>query len=171
MPPQRNQSAIPPQAVLCPAVPHPDEGLILDSDGVSAAHREGGISQTSQVVTSLTGIPQGQGQTLVSTYVVEPQSIAAGNSYYLTVAPRYVELGEMRQAMNLSGTFSNGAFEARTAYMDRFYPEIGDNNWRDQCNEIASQTNFADYSMARRLTLIKRQKAAEDMSIVHMDVV
>ena len=68
-------------------VPHPDEGLILDSDGVSAAHREGGISQTSQVVVSLTGIPQGQGQTLVSTYVVNPQSIAAGNAYHLTVPP------------------------------------------------------------------------------------
>ena len=40
--------------------------------------------------------------------------------------------------------------------MDRFYPEIGENNWRDQCNEIASQTNFTDYSM------IKQQEAAED---------
>ena len=79
-------------------VPHPDEGLILDSDGVAAAHREGGISQSNQVMASLTGIPQGNGQTLVSTYLANPQSIAAGNAYHLTVPPRYVELGDMRQA-------------------------------------------------------------------------
>ena len=89
------------------AVPHPDEGLILDSDGVAAAHRDGGISQSSQVMTSLTGIIQGQEQTLVSTYVVNPQSIAAGNAYHLTVPPRYVELGDMRKAMNLEGTFGS----------------------------------------------------------------
>ena len=116
------------------AVPHPDEGLILSSDGVSAAHREGGISQTSQVMGSLTGIPQGQGQTLVSTYVVNPQSIAAGNAYHLTVR----RVG--RHA---------------TSHEPQW-------NWRDQCNEIASQTNVADYSMARRLMLIKQQEAAED---------
>ena len=141
------------------AEPHPDEGLILSSDRVSAAR---GISQTSQVTSSHTGIAQGHGQTLVSTIVVNPQSIAAGNAYHLTVPPRYVELGDMRQAMNLSGTYSKGALEARAAYMERFYPEIGDNNWRDQCNEIASQTNFADFSMARRLILIQQQEAAED---------
>ena len=45
--------------------------------------------------------------------------------------------------------------------MHRFYPEIDDNNWNDQSHEIASQTNFADYSMARRLTLIKQQEEAE----------
>ena len=81
--------------------------MILSSDRVSDAQREGGISQTSQVTASLTGINWSQ----------------------------------------------------------------GDNNWRDQCNEIASQTNFADYSMARRLILIKQQEAAEDMLIIHMDVV
>ena len=91
------------------AVPHPDEGLILDSDRVAAAHMDGGISQSSQVMTSLTGIIQGPGQTLVSTYVADPQSIAAGNAYHLTVPPRYVELGDMRKAMNLDGTFGKGA--------------------------------------------------------------
>ena len=141
------------------AVPHSDE---VGSDRVSAAHREGGISQTSQVMASLRGIPQGQGQTLVSTYVVNTQSIAAGSAYHLTVPPRSVELGDMRQAMNHSGTFGKGALEARTTYMERFYPEIGDNNWRDQCHEIALQTNFADYSMARRLILIEQQEAAEE---------
>jgi hypothetical protein len=143
------------------AVPHPDEGLILDSDGVAAAHRDGGISQSSQLMARLTGIVQGQGQTLISTYVVNPQSIAAGNAYHLTVPPRYVELGEMRHAMNLSGTFGKGALAARDAYMHRFYPEIDDNDWNDQGQEIALQTNFADCSMARRLTLIKQQEEAE----------
>ena len=143
------------------AVPHPDEGLILDIDGVAAAHREGGISQSSQVLAKLTGIVQSPGQTLVSTYVVNPQSIAAGNTYHLTVPPRYVELGEMRQAINLSGTYGKGALAARDAYMHRFYPEIDDNDWNDQSQEIALQTNFADYSMARRLTLIKQQEEAE----------
>ena len=112
-------------------------------------------------MASLTGITQGQGQTLVSTYVVNPQTIAAGNAYHLTVPPRYVELGDMRKAMNLEGTFGKGALGARDAYMHRFYPEIDDNNWNDQSHEIASQTNFADYSMARRLTLIKQQEEAE----------
>ena len=111
------------------AVPHPDQGLILDIDGVAAAHREGGISQSSQVMAKLTGIVQGHGQTLVSIYVINPQSIAAGNAYHLTVPPRFVELGEMRQAMNLSGTFGLGALTARDAYMHRFYPEIDDNDW------------------------------------------
>ena len=69
--------------------------------------------------------------------------------------PRYLELGDLRQAMNISGTFGKGALEARAAYMERYYPEIDDNNWRDQCGEIATQTNFADYSRARRLELIQ----------------
>ena len=38
---------------------------------------------------------------------------------------------------------------ARDAYKQRFYPEIDDNNWNDQSHDIASQTNFADYSMAQ----------------------
>ena len=87
------------------AVPHQDQGLILDIDGVAAAHREGGISQSSQVLAKLPGIVQSPGQTLVSTHVINPQSVAAGNAYHLTVPPRYVELGEMRQAMNLNGLF------------------------------------------------------------------
>ena len=97
------------------AVPHPDQGLILEIDGVAAAHREGGISQSSQVVAKLTGIVQSPGQTLVSTHVINPQCFAAGNAYHLTVPPRYVELGEMRPAMNLSGTFGKGALAARDA--------------------------------------------------------
>ena len=64
--------------------------------------------------------------------------------------------------MNLSGTYGKGALAARDAYMHRFYPEIDDNDWHDQSQEIALQTNFADYSMARRLTLIKQQEEAED---------
>jgi hypothetical protein len=94
------------------AVPHP---VILDSDGVAAAHREGGISQSSQVVAKLTGIVHSPGQTLVSTYVSNPQPFAAGNAYHLTVPPRYLEWSEMRPAMNLSGTFGKGAWAARDA--------------------------------------------------------
>ena len=143
------------------AVPHPDQGLILDIDGVAAAHREGGISQSEQVLARLTGIVQSPGQTLVMTYVVNPQSFAAGNAYHLTVPPRYVELGEMRQAMNLNGLYGKGAVAARDACMHRFYPEIDDNDWTDQSQAIALQTNFAEYSMARRLTLIRQQEEAE----------
>ena len=140
------------------AVPHP---VLLDSDGVAAAHREGGISQSSQVVAKLTGIVHSPGQTLVSTYVTNPQPFAAGNACHLTVPPRYVKWGEMRPAMNLIGAFGKGAMAARDAYMRRFFPEIDDNDWSDQSQEIALQTNFADYSMARRLTLIKQQEEAE----------
>ena len=62
-------------------------------------------SQSSQVLAKLTGIVQGHGQTLVSYPAGDPQSIAAGNAYHLTVPPRYADLGEMREAMNLNGTF------------------------------------------------------------------
>ena len=144
------------------SVPHPDEGLILRSDRVSIAHSGGGISPIRQVTSSLTGIAQNHGQTLVSAVVVNPKAGAAGNAYHLTLPPRYVELGGMRQAMNVSGTFGKGALEARATYMERFYPEIADNDWRLQCNEIATQTNFADYSRAKRLILIQQQEAAED---------
>ena len=119
------------------AVPHPDQGLFLDIDGVAAVHRDGGISQSNQVLAKLTGIVQSPGQILVSTYVVNPQSIAAGNAYLLTVPPRYIELGEMRQAMNLNGRYGESALAAREAYLRRFYPEIDDNDWDDQSREIA----------------------------------
>ena len=45
---------------------HPEEGLILSSDRVSAACNAGGISQTRQIVSFLTGTAQKNGQTLVS---------------------------------------------------------------------------------------------------------
>ena len=136
--------------------------VVLDIDRVDAALRDGGISQSNQVLAKLTGIVQEPGQILVSTYVVNPQSIAAGNAYHLTVPPRYLELGEMRQAMNLNGRYGESALAARDAYMQRFYPEIDDNDWDDQSREIATQTNFADYSMERRLTLVRQQEDAED---------
>ena len=67
----------------------------------------------------------------------------------------------MRQAMNLNGLYGKGAVAARDAYMRRFYPEIDDNDWSVQSQEIALQTNFAEYSMTRRLTLIRQQEEAE----------
>ena len=143
------------------AMVHPDEGLILSSDRVREAHHAGGISQTEQITNSLTGIAQKNGQTLVSAIVANPQAGASGVAYHLTVPPRYLELGDLRRAMNLSGTFGNGTLAARDAYMERYNPEIADNNWRDQCGEIATQTNFADYSRARRLELIQQQEAVD----------
>ena len=59
------------------AVPHP---VTLDIDGVAAALRNGGISQSNQALARLEGIVQDSGQVLVSTYVVNPQSIAAGDA-------------------------------------------------------------------------------------------
>ena len=80
---------------------HPDEGLILSSDRVREAHHAGGISQTEQITNSLTGIAQKNGQTLVSAIVANPQAGASGVAYHLTVPPRYLELGDLRRAMNL----------------------------------------------------------------------
>ena len=65
--------------------------------------------------------------------------------------------------MNISGTFSNGALAAREAYMERYYPEIADNNRCDQCGQTATETNFADYSRARRLELIEQQEAVDHL--------
>ena len=45
--------------------------------------------------------------------------------------------------------------------MVRYYPEITDNDWRDQCGQIATQANFAEYSKARRLELIQLQEAMD----------
>ena len=57
---------------------HPDEGLILLSDRVSAACLAGGITQTRQITSSLAGIAQRNGQTLVSAIVANPQVGASG---------------------------------------------------------------------------------------------
>ena len=48
----------------------------------------------------------------------------------------------MRQAMNLNGRYGESALAARDAYLQRYYPEIDDNDWDDQSREIATQTNF-----------------------------
>ena len=68
----------------------------------------------------------------------------------------------MRLAMNLNGRYGESALAAREAYLQRFYPEIDDNDWDFQSREIATQTNFADYSMERRLTLVRQQEDAVD---------
>ena len=57
---------------------HPDEGLILSSDRVSAACLAGGITQTRQITSSLAGIAQRNGQTLVSAIVANLQAGASG---------------------------------------------------------------------------------------------
>ena len=151
---------------------HPDEGLVLSSDRVSAAYIAGGITQTRQITSSLTGIAKRNGQTLVLAIVANPQASASGVTYHLTVPPRYLELGNLRRELNISGKFGEAALAARDAYVAR----IDDNNWREQSGHIASQTSFADYSRARRMELIEQQGAVDrGMTrcpfIVHMDLV
>ena len=143
------------------AVPHPDEGLTLSSDRVSAACLAGAIVQTRQKPSSLAGIAQGKGQTLVSAIVANPRAGASGVAYHLTVPPRYLELGDTRRELHISGKFGEAAVAARDAYLARYYPEIEDNNWRDHSGQIGSHTNFADYSRARRLELIQQQEAVD----------
>ena len=63
--------------------------------------------------------------------------------------------------MNISGKFGDGALAAREAYLARYYPEIADNNWREQCGQITSLTSSADYSWAGRLELIQQQEAVD----------
>ena len=128
------------------AVPYPDEGLILSSDRVSAACLAGAIVETRQITSSLAGISQGNGKTLVSAIVANPRAGASGLAYHLTVPPRYLELGNMRRELHISGKLGEAALTARDAYLARYYPEIEDNNWRDQSGQIGSHTNFADYS-------------------------
>ena len=133
---------------------------------MAAAHKEGGISQSSQVLAKLTGIVQGPGQTLVLTYVVSPQSIAAGNAYHLTVPPRYVELGEMRQAMNLNGRFGESALAARDAYMQRLgRPEPRDSHADQLCRILDGMK--ADPGQATRESRGQR----DVMPTVHLGVV
>ena len=50
----------------------------------------------------------------------------------------------------------------REAFLRRFYPEIGDHDWRAQSRQIASATNFADYQTKRRLDLIKVEEEEEE---------
>ena len=60
------------------SIVHPDEGLILSSDRVSATHHAGGITQTRQITSSLTRVAQKNGQTLVSAIVANPQAGVSG---------------------------------------------------------------------------------------------
>ena len=62
---------------------------------------------TAQIVYHLTGTAQKHGHTLVSAIVANPQAGADGVAYHVTVPPRYLELGMMRQDMNIRGKFGN----------------------------------------------------------------
>ena len=55
----------------------------------------------------------------------------------------------------------------REVFLRRFYPEIGDHDWRAQSRQIASATNFADYQKKRRLDLIKAEEEEEEEQAIH----
>ena len=57
----------------------------------------------------------------------------------------------------------------REAFLRRFYPEIGDHDWRAQSRQIASATNFADYQTKRRLDLIKVEEEEEEEQSIQGD--
>ena len=68
----------------------------------------------------------------------------------------------MRGNFHLHGKFGAAALSMREAFLRRFYPEIGDHDWRAQSRQIASATNFADYELCG-LDLIKAEE--EEQSI------
>ena len=81
--------------------------------------------------------------------------------HHLTVPPRYLELSMLRQGMNIRGKFGEVALATRDVYMERYYPEIVDNDWRIQSSQIETQTNFAEFLIAKRLELIQHQEEAD----------
>ena len=80
---------------------HPEEGLILSSDRVAAAHAAGGINQTRQILIHHTGTARKHGQTLVSAIVANSQAGASEVAFHLTVPPRYLELGMLRRHVDM----------------------------------------------------------------------
>jgi hypothetical protein len=40
--------------------------------------------------------------------------------------------------MNIREKFGEAALATRVSYMERYYPEIADNDWRDQSFQIAT---------------------------------
>ena len=67
----------------------------------------------------------------------------------------------LRQGMNIRGKFGEIALATRDVYMERYYPEIVDNDWRVQSSQIETQTNFAEFLIAKRLELIQHQEEAD----------
>ena len=137
-----------------------DADQVLQSDQVNAAIAGGGIFQSRDYVCSLVGRPQKHGQILVSPIAADPRAGEAV-SYHITVSRRYQDLGVMRGDFHLHGKFGAAAISLREAFLRRFYPEIGDHDWRAQSRQIASATNFADYQKKRRLDLIKAEEEEE----------
>ncbi len=59
------------------------------------------------------------------------------------------------------GKFGAAVLSMREAFLRRFYPEIGDHDWRAQSRQIASATKFADYQKKRHLDLINAEEEEE----------
>ena len=106
----------------------------MPSDRVDDAHGAGGLRRLYVIL-------QGQRRImdrLVSAIVANPQAGAAGDAYHVTVPPRYLELGMMRQDMNIRGKFGEAALETRDAYIEQNYLEIADNDWHDKSSQKQS---------------------------------
>ena len=67
----------------------------------------------------------------------------------------------MQEALGISGKFGEATMAARHAYLKRFLPDIGDDNWRTMSKQMASQQIFAEFSRSRRLQLIREEEKAE----------
>ena len=77
-------------------------------------------------IFTLAGTLKSNGQILVQAIVANLQAGAAGDPYHMTVPPRFLELGQMREALSISGKFGEATMAARHAYLKRFFPDIGD---------------------------------------------
>ena len=75
---------------------------------------------------------------MVQAIVANPRAGAAGDPYHMTVPPRFLELGQMREALGICGKFGETTMAARHAYLKRFFPDIGDDNWRAMSKQMAS---------------------------------
>jgi len=69
----------------------------------------------------------------------------------MTVPSRYLELGQMREALNISGKFCEATMAARHVYLKRFFPDIEDGNWQARSKQMVSQPIFAEFTKSRRL--------------------
>jgi hypothetical protein len=135
---------------------------VLASDTVGAASYAGCLSQGIPRIFTLAGTLKSNGYLLVQAIVANPRAGAAGDPYQMTVPPRYLELGQMREALSISGKYDEATMAARHAHLKSFFPDIGDGNWRAMSKQMASQPIFAEFTRSRRL---QEEEAAEGDNI------